>query len=286
MLNLAVFTDEVSQDPEKAVRLALKAGLQGLEIRSVWDTQPQDLSASQITELKRLLEAHELKVCCISSPFLKCKLWDEEACKHHLDILRRCISLAKSLGTNLIRGFTCWKTGDTPEVWAEVERLYHEVTPILDAEEILLGIENEHDTNASTAASLARFLERLNHPRVRAVWDPANEIFADNGDTPYPDGYLRLKPYVVHVHAKDAFRAKDGKPQVALLGDGAIDWKGQLKALTDDGYKGYVSVETHWKMIELPADLLARCGERTFSRVGEEASRASVAALVKMAGMG
>lgn len=30
------------------------------------------------------------------------------------------------------------------------------------------------------------------------------------------------------------------------VGTRDIDWKGQLAALHADGYKGYVSLETHW----------------------------------------
>jgi hypothetical protein len=25
-----------------------------------------------------------------------------------------------------------------------------------------------------------------------------------------------------------------------------VDWKGQIRALVQDGYKGYISLETHW----------------------------------------
>ncbi len=275
MLKLAVFTDEVSQDPEKAVKLALEFGLQGVEIRSVWDTQPQDLSASQITELNRLLQAHDLKAAAIASPFLKCNLGDEEAYRQHFDILRRCIALGKSLGTNIIRGFTCWKTEDTPEVWAEVERLYHKVIPILEAEKAILAIENEHDTTAGTAASVALFLGKFNHSLLRAVWDPANEVFAEGGEAPYPNAYQRIKPYVAHVHVKDALRDDAGQPHVAIVGKGSIDWRGQLKALAEDGYGGWISLETHSRMIQLPEGTDA-------SRVEEEASRLCLTALTGM----
>jgi sugar phosphate isomerase/epimerase len=30
------------------------------------------------------------------------------------------------------------------------------------------------------------------------------------------------------------------------LGTGALDWKGQFAALVRDGYRGWVSLETHW----------------------------------------
>jgi sugar phosphate isomerase/epimerase len=36
------------------------------------------------------------------------------------------------------------------------------------------------------------------------------------------------------------------KPIWGPLGEGGIDWKGQIAALAKDGYKGWMSLETHW----------------------------------------
>ena len=30
------------------------------------------------------------------------------------------------------------------------------------------------------------------------------------------------------------------------MGECAVDWKGQIAALVRDGYRGWVSLETHW----------------------------------------
>lgn len=282
MFRLAVFADEVSQDLEVAVRVAREFGRAGVEIRSVWNTQPQDLSAAQAAEIARILEAYGLQVCAIAAPFLKCNLGDEAAYCKHFDLLRSCIALGKRLGTNLVRGFTCWRTTDTPEVWQEVERLYRQALPLLECAGAVIGVENEYDTSAATAALTACFLARLNHPRVRGIWDTANEFFAEGGERPFPEGYLRMKPFLAHVHVKDAHRDAQGQPQVALVGEGEIDLRGQLQALSADGYQGWGSLETHWRQIQLPADLLARPGGEACSEAGEAASRCCLAALRAM----
>lgn len=36
------------------------------------------------------------------------------------------------------------------------------------------------------------------------------------------------------------------KPVWGPLGTRSIDWKGQIAALMADGYKGWLSLETHW----------------------------------------
>ena len=51
------------------------------------------------------------------------------------------------------------------------------------------------------------------------------------------------------MHAKDCTVA-DHVPTFGPLGEmgpGSVDWRGQLAALVRDGYRGTVSLETHWK---------------------------------------
>ena len=50
-----------------------------------------------------------------------------------------------------------------------------------------------------------------------------------------------------HCHAKNVVRHPDGKWEWAPVDKGVVDWAGQLRALKHDGYRGAVSLETHWK---------------------------------------
>ena len=108
---------------------------------------------------------------------------------------------------------------------------------------MIIGLENEASCNIATASETARVLAALDHPNLQVVWDPANCYVA--GENPYPEGYGKLPvARIVHMHAKDC---KAGHPPVwCALGDGAIDWKGQIAALARDGYKGWINLETHW----------------------------------------
>src|ERR1019366_4192209 len=107
-----------------------------------------------------------------------------------------------------------------------------------------IGLENEHACNIATGAETARVLEAVAHPNLKVVWDPANAYVS--GETPYPDGYRRLPvERIAHVHAKDC-RVEGHRPMWCALGEGGIDWKGQIRALAEDGYKGWISLETHW----------------------------------------
>jgi sugar phosphate isomerase/epimerase len=111
-------------------------------------------------------------------------------------------------------------------------------------QDLIIGLENEHACNIGTARETARLLEALQHPNLRVVWDPANAYVA--GESPYPGGYRLLPPdRIVHVHAKDC-HLEGHSPIWGPLGTRAIDWKGQIAALLQDRYAGYLSLETHW----------------------------------------
>lgn len=271
---LAVFTDEISQDLEKALNVAREYRLDGVEIRSVWDRPPQALDRRDVAEIKRLVDQSGLRVCSIGSPFFKCDIDSAEECKEHLGILERCIALADALGAPVIRGFTFWRKGDLESHWQRILDHFPEPVRKIERAGLILGIENEHSTFIGTGRNLARFLAEVDSAHLRAVWDPANSVHdLEGNEVPYPDGYEAVKAWTDHIHIKDVAKDQDGKPFPVCLGDGVIDLKGQLRALERDGYKGFVSLETHWRPKALSEEELNRPGGDTFSEEGEYASR-------------
>lgn len=288
---LAVFTDEISQDLDKALAVAREYNLDGVEIRSVWDRPPQALDHRDVAEVKRLINRSGLRVCSIGSPFLKCDVDSPDEYRQHLDILDRCIALADALRAPLIRGFTFWRKGPLGDYWDRILDHFPEPVRKIERAGLVLGIENEHSTFIGTGRDLARFLAAVDSPHLRAVWDPANSVHdVDGNEVPYPDGYEALRNWIAHVHIKDAGKNEAGKPVPACLGDGVIDLKGQLRALDRDGYEGFVSLETHWRPQALSDEELERPGGAHFSQEGEYATRRCLewleAALAEMGGAG
>ena len=85
-------------------------------------------------------------------------------------------------------------------------------------------------------------------------WDPGNATAL--GEVPYPDGYSKLpKDRIGHVHCKDSKKKASGKGvDWAAMGQGIVDWVGQFRALKNDGYRGVVSLETHWRGAGTPEE--------------------------------
>ena len=276
MFKISVVGDEVSQDFQNVVNFAAEFNLGAIEIRSVWNKPPQALTTHDIDQMKRVLDGTGIQIVGIASPFLKCDIDDLKAREEHLEILRACIKLAKAFDANLIRTFAFWKMDDVEERWSEIVSAYDEPVKIAESEGIILGLENEASTSLATAKLTERFVREIDSSNVRVVWDPANEFHAEGwGETPYPDGYERLKCMMVHVHVKDSAKNRDtGKIECVAIGEGVIDWKNQLQALVDDGYDGYISLETHGRQaLKIDEGLLNRPGGSSFSEAGEEASQ-------------
>src|SRR2546430_381568 len=103
-----------------------------------------------------------------------------------------------------------------------------------------LIIENEHACNIATGAETAWLLQLITTPSFGVTWDPGNE--AAIGSRPFPEGYSYVRNRVLHVHLKDV----DQHLNWAIIGEGTIDFVGQLRALAEDGYQGMLSLETHY----------------------------------------
>ncbi len=274
MFKLGIITDEVSQDFNVVLKVCQDYGLDAIEIRSVNNKQPQDLDADDIAQMKTALDGSGVDVCGVATPFYKCEIDDPDERREHLQILRNCARLAQAFDAPVLRVFAFWDCGKTEERWGEILDAFEEPLRIAESEGMTLGMENEHTTSLATAALTRRFIDEINRPCVRAIWDPANELYAEDGVTPYPAGYETLKDVMIHGHMKDGAPDENGEMQSVPVGEGLIDWRGQFERYLADGYDGYLTLETHWRPKEaLSESLLNRPGGAAFSEAGEEASR-------------
>ena len=110
---------------------------------------------------------------------------------------------------------------------------------------IILLLENEMACNTATGAESKRTLAAVTNKNFMLNWDPGNAAAA--GEYPYSKGFSQLPTARIgHCHAKDVYE-KGGKHEWAPVGDGVIDWPGQIRALEKMGYHYAVSLETHWR---------------------------------------
>lgn len=273
MFKKGVITDEISQDFKTSVELALKYKLDGVEIRSVWEKSPHELDKKDIAKIRDILSDTNLKVCGISAPFFKCNIDDSREVDAHIEILKKSMELANTLGTKFVRSFTFWKSGDFDKDLDKIVSRFEKPVELLKKENITLVLEFDPSVYASNARKLVKVIEKINSPYVKGLWDPGNDIYDPDGETPYPDGYEIIKKHMVHMHLKDAVKLDDGKAAGVPIGEGHVDYVGQFKALIRDGYNGYVVLETHYRpKHDIDDELMALPKGSAFSYLGYEAT--------------
>ena len=269
MFHLAVITDEISQDLDQVLAFAKQYQLEGIELRSLWEKGPFELTEADIRQIRQETAEAGLSVCGVASPFFKCSLTDSSVIEAHLEGLRRCCEYAHMLGAPLVRGFSFWKEGDTDyrRIGEQVQR----AVKILEEMDMQLVLEPDPSVHTPNGQSLARLLREIDSDRVKALWDPGNIIFDDAGEIPYPDGYEAIRPWLAHLHLKDA-RREGGKVTAVPPGTGEVDLEGQFRRLAADGYTGWVSLEPHYRLSrELDENTLRLPGGYAISDGGYEA---------------
>jgi sugar phosphate isomerase/epimerase len=256
---IAAITDEFSPDLAAAVRSMSEVGMSAAELRMVFGKNIIDLSDEELDRAKQIVSQQGMSIISIASPLLKCVLPDAPevdsrfqqdifASKHTFEdqprLTGRAFEIAKRMGARIVRVFSYWRTVEPEKCFDRVVIALRALADQAAKHDLIIGLENEQACNIATGEETARVLAAIDHPHLQVVWDPCNALVS--GENPFPQGYRRLPVRrIVHVHAKDCF-VKDHKPTFGPLGECGIDWKGQVAALVADGYKGYISLETHW----------------------------------------
>jgi sugar phosphate isomerase/epimerase len=259
-LPIAAITDEFSSSLAEAVVPMQEIGMAGAELRVIDGKNILDLSDDELKQTKDILDRAGMKVVSIASPLLKCVLEkgpaldsrfhrDVFASKHTLAdqsrLADRAFEIAGFFGASIVRVFSYWRTVRPDQCLDAIARALDDLTRNASREGLIIGLENEHACNVATGEETAGLLELVSSPELMIVWDPANALVA--GEIPFPDGYERLpKRRIVHVHTKDCDMLT-GKPEWGPLGTRHILWKEQIARLLEDGYTGYLSLETHWQ---------------------------------------
>jgi sugar phosphate isomerase/epimerase len=263
-MRVSVVTDEVSSDVETALEIIHSWGVDSVELRGIGDQRYPRVSEYWHYRLPQLLEEFGMSVAAISPglfqtpppgvprrPMAFSRGGDMNLVRQELEgearrdqhikqLLPASIEAAQQLGAKSIICFTFGRLDHT-----ESDLVSDEVIQVMRyaAEQVAaagLGLNIEVSEMSQRCGDIVR---RVNHPAFGVNWDPG-AAFQGGEDTPFPDGYALLRPWVRHVHFKDV-RLVPETGERAVVVDGIIDWQGALRALLDDGFDGYISVETH-----------------------------------------
>ena len=246
MFTLSVLTDEIDQDFAHALDVVEEWGLRTVELHGLWGRNVCDLEPAELTRALRMVRERGLRVCAIASLFLRCPIADTDAYAQHIGLLERSFRVAALFDTRLVRCFSFWRQETLAQHWdLLLERLELPVRMAKRAG-VTLGFENVRSCLVGTGAETRQLMLAINSPAFRSIWDVGNALVSGE-PRPYPDGYEAVRPWIAHVHVKDAILHADGRSEWRPIGAGQVDFRGQLAALGRDGYGGAISLETHYQ---------------------------------------
>lgn len=262
MSKLGVIMDGVSRDMEHALKVISGAGLEYAELQFVWDAEVGDHTDEQIARMKELLDQYNIKVSCISrhifgGVFLMGTELGDETYNFHMDKLKRCIAMAKELGTDLVRimsyrkemilfgGNGAEKWVVTGGAWDKLMKMLEPPVKLAEDEGVTLVVETGNNAMITTGVLGRKMIDDIGSDNLKLLWDPANSLYAN--EPTYPDGWEHLKGgYLGHLHIKDV---QGDIPSATVnmcplgTGDMAPYLEPLAQALKDDGYQGGVSLE-------------------------------------------
>ena len=242
-LALGIVSDEISLDFKEALQHGMQWGVRIFELRSLKTGRVPDVDPSEILEVLNLVEDRRITISALSPGIFKHPLSKRNELEKELShTLPRTIELAKRLNTRLILVFGFQRSPEGTEAdYQEAVKLMRRAAGLTETEDMRLAIENEPGFWCDSGRNTAKFIKDVGSKCLGANWDPCNGYGTD--ERPFPEGYSAIKDFVLNVHVKDT--QEGSMIKCVPVGEGAIDWKGQLKALVNDRIVGHLTIETH-----------------------------------------
>jgi len=242
-LALGIVSDEIAPDFEEAVRHGLSWQITRYELRVLSSGRVPEVSNQDWERVRALVDGKKLTITALSPGIFKHPLSKTDALEREIETtLPRTLTMAREVGAGLIIVFGFQREqGEPASHYDRAVALFSRAAAIAQEAGLRLAVENEPGFWCDTGANTARTLRDVNSPALGANWDPCNAY--GTSERPYPDGYEKLKDVIVNVHAKDTL--KGALIQCVPIGDGIIDWHGQIRALLKDRIVPHITIETH-----------------------------------------
>ena len=171
--------------------------------------------------------------------------------------LRSLLRCAQALNAKVLRIFTGFATGDTRHLndWNACVRTVREAAGIAADHGIALGVQNHHDI-AVGLASYVEFLDEVDHPNCKAMFDPWSVALQGEKDlraaaralaprmvqTTLAD-YARMRRFA-YVPGIEDYHEQSAWLRAVPLGQGDImDLAAFMQGLKEGGFQGYVCYE-------------------------------------------
>jgi len=245
-------------DTKSAIETAAKLGVAGLQMYCTkGEHAPENMTKEKVSELLDMVKSNGLKFSAICGD-LGMGFGNAELNPGLIEKSKRIVDLAKELETNIITTHIGVVPDDpSHERYKIMQEACFELAKYADS----VGAHFAVETGPETSLTLKAFLDSLGSKGVSVNLDPANLAMVTGDDA--VEAVYNLKDYIVHTHAKDGNMLQKGNPEYIYrvvhpvpeelqgvkffeevpLGKGSVDFPKYLEALSDIGYKGFLTIE-------------------------------------------
>lgn len=242
-LDLGIVSDEISPDLAEAVRHGRSWGISLYELRVLRTGRVPAIDPGEWREVVKRASQEGITVTALSPGIFKHVLSRKAEIETELrEVLPRTMEMAAELGTRLVIVFGFQReSGESPDRENLFVDYMRRAADLAATAGIRLAVENEPGFWADSGSNSARLITRVGRENLGLNWDPCNGY--GTNERPFPDGYEAAKSRIINVHVKDT--KKGSLIECVPVGEGAIDWKGQVRALVRDKIVHHMTIETH-----------------------------------------
>ncbi|MBE7462179.1 MAG: Gfo/Idh/MocA family oxidoreductase [Planctomycetes bacterium] len=240
---LSFFTDELALDLPEALPLLKSWGLTHVDLRGrVFGKAFEALTPEELKEVRKLLDAHGLKIGALQSSLAKVHLPVPERLKAEEAKLEGVIRAADALDCRLVRAFHYWQPpaelrGKLAEQPDQMQRVLDAFAPIARRAQ-QAGLTLAFENCGVTPDEVHGVLDALNAPNFGLAWDCTNHWDDDarkRDEVAYIVRHV-TRSKMLHVKACGTLPALTASP---------LPWDRLLAAAQAAGMEGPVSIETH-----------------------------------------
>ena len=236
------FADEIDPQLDVQLKVVKELGMDHICLRAADGKGIAEYTVEEFQEsILPRLNAAGVKVSSLGRPIGKIDIDDDAAYAKQLEQLDTLCRICNAADCKYIRMFSFWMLNKNPDEWKEeVLKKLRGFADIAAKYGVILIHENEKDIYGDIGSRCKGILDELASPNFKAAFDFAN--FVQCGEKT-AECWELLKEHVAYIHIKDAVAGKN-ENVLCGTGDGKI---AQIlkKAITEDGYEGFLTLEPH-----------------------------------------
>ena len=252
---IGIIADSFRKPMPEALATAAKLGAKGVQVYATrGEMSPEELTGQKRRDFLAMVKDNGLVISALCGDLGR-GFGNPELNPQLIQRSKRILDLAKELETNIVTTHIGVTPADENHPRYKImQDACGELAAYADSLDAHFAIE----TGPETSETLKHFLDSLHSTGVAVNLDPANLVMV-TGDDP-AKAVHNLKDYIVHTPAKDGVKLLNRDPEIIYglvngdagadpafeevpLGKGSVPWQAYLQALTDIGYKGFLTIE-------------------------------------------